>query len=562
MDFQKIERRFLELQKQREDGQLNESGFRFEVAKLMLRDERGIFWMIDADSGAWFCNRGEEWEPGDPSAETPLVDARPDVGKARGRTVRRVVLVGAILLALLAVTGWWLFSQGILTNPFFPAPTPSASITVNIASPADGSEVTLGQEVAIESTIDALTDLQTVAQVLLQANGQAVDIQSVRAKIQPQQLSLPLSQRWRPTTTGEYQVAVSALADGGESLGVATITLQVVEPSSDTLPEPACTPDATFVRDVTIAAGTAFPPEARMDKVWQVRNSGTCAWGVGYDLVLVDGAALGAPSRVPAPPTAAGETADLSLTFQAPAAPGAYANLWQLQGPDGQFFGPQLVLSIVVEAQAEESLPPDAPAGLAAAIQEDGDAIHLTWEDRSDNEDAFRIYREDVEASIGLAPANARLFVDEEVACGHVYRYGVVAFNAAGVSPISETVEVVMPACAPPDSPPTLMLSVVPTQVLVSELFTITFEASDDVAMDLVIVWGEQSGEPELDMGRLFTCTGVLCTATWPITVGPGILETRPPGGGVPLTVLAIARDSSGQESELVRAKVAILPLD
>jgi hypothetical protein len=210
MDFQKIERRFLELQKQREDGQLNESGFRFEVAKLMLRDERGIFWMIDADSGAWFCNRGEEWEPGDPSAETPLVDARPDVGKARGRTVRRVVLVGAILLALLAVTGWWLFSQGILTNPFFPAPTPSASITVNIASPADGSEVTLGQEVAIESTIDALTDLQTVAQVLLQANGQAVDIQSVRAKIQPQQLSLPLSQRWRPTTTGEYQVVVSA----------------------------------------------------------------------------------------------------------------------------------------------------------------------------------------------------------------------------------------------------------------------------------------------------------------------------------------------------------------
>jgi hypothetical protein len=57
MDFQKIERRFLELQKQREDGQLNESGFRFEVAKLMLRDERGIFWMIDADSGAWSGNQ-------------------------------------------------------------------------------------------------------------------------------------------------------------------------------------------------------------------------------------------------------------------------------------------------------------------------------------------------------------------------------------------------------------------------------------------------------------------------------------------------------------------------
>jgi hypothetical protein len=106
------------------------------------------------------------------------------------------------------------------------------------------------------------------------------------------------------------------------------------------------------------------------------------------------------------------------------------------------------------------------------------------------------------------------------------------------------------------------MLSVVPTQVLVSELFTITFEASDDVDMDLVIVWGEQSGEPDLDMGRLFTCTQAVCTATWPITVGPEILDARPAGGSVPLTVLAIARDSSGQESELVRATVAILPLD
>ncbi|NIV35100.1 MAG: hypothetical protein GWN58_38290, partial [Anaerolineae bacterium] len=112
-----------------------------------------------------------------------------------------------------------------------------------------------------------------------------------------------------PTAQGEQQVAVVAMSSLDEPLGEATINLVVTELADESLPEPVCLPDAAFVADVTIPPGTTFPPETQMDKVWQVRNSGTCAWGVGYQLLRVEGGALGAPDLVPVPPTAAGATA-------------------------------------------------------------------------------------------------------------------------------------------------------------------------------------------------------------------------------------------------------------
>jgi hypothetical protein len=91
---------------------------------------------------------------------------------------------------------------------------------------------------------------------------------------------------------------------------------------------------------------------------------------------------------------------------------------------------------------------------------------------------------------------------------------------------------------------------VVPTQVLPSEIISITFEASDDLGVALVIVWGEETGEPVLDTGRVFTCTTVVCTATWPITWTQDLSVT--------LDLVAVARDSSDQESEPARATVHI----
>lgn len=551
MDPKKAERRFHELEVLRDRGELDEEQFRVEVAKLLFRDEQGVFWMLDAEDGRWYCNRGEEWEPGDPHT---AAEAEGVLSRTKPRRRRWGLALAAALAVLLGLAGYAVLQRWPATFWSRSEPTPfsNVQIEVSIGSPADGSEVGLDREVAVESTIQAAQGLGGTDRVELQVNGQTVETQPVQSRLQPGQTTLPLSQSWLPTTVGEYEVSVVVLSAQNEPLGHATITLEVTEASEATLPEPACTPDATFVADVTMPSGTAYRPKIGMEKVWQVRNSGTCAWGVGYELVRIEGAQLGAPDTVPVPPTAAGELTDLAVTLQVPAAAGTYTSTWRLQSPEGTEFGSALSLELQVEAQAEESSPPTLPTNLRATITEDSKAIRLTWQDQSGNEDAFRVYREDMEASIGLAPADAELFVDKAVTCGNTYRYRVVAFNAAGASPFSEVAEASLPPCVPADTPPTLSLTVVPTQVVASETLTITFEASDDLGLSRVMVWGEETGEADLDAGRIFPCSDVVCAASWPVSWTTGVTT--------PLTVVAVARDSSGQDSEPVRAQFLVLP--
>jgi hypothetical protein len=563
VDLEQAELRLQELNTLREMGRLDDDGYRVEIAKLLFRDERGAFWMLDADEGTWFCNRGTGWEPGDPHAEQPSEAYLSALERTRKRRRYWGVALGVALVLLLVALGGVVLWQWPLSAPIALQPTPTVGVgaQVTIASPNAGSQVILDQEVAIESTISAAIDLQFVERVQLRIDGQTVDTQLVEARLQSGQTSLPLSQPWLPSTLGEHQVAVVALSASGEDVGEAAITLNVVESSSVTLRDADCVPDATFVADVTIPPGTAFPPGSRMDKVWQVRNGGSCAWGVGYELVLLEGEDMGTPGAVPVPPTAAGESADLAVTFFAPEEVGLVNSVWQLQSPDGVFFGPKLTLNIEVEALAEESSPPSAPLEVRAEVSDDGEAVWLTWRDGSDNEDAFRVYRQDSEASIGLAPANAELFVDESVTCGNAYRYGVVAFNAAGASAIAETAEVVLPPCAPADEPPTLSLSIVPTQVLATEPFSVAFEASDDLGVLQVSLWGEDTGNPVLDQGQVFTCTDVVCAGVWPVMVDllpqPEVLTE-----GITLTLrfAGVALDSSEQESGAVESFVDLLP--
>jgi hypothetical protein len=562
MDFRQAEKRFHELEASRNRGELDDSTFRVQVAKLMFRDARGAFWMLDADDGTWYCNRGTDWETGDPRAEEAAAPV-PSSGRRRQRWRRAalaIALTGLLGLALVLALQRW---PAGLWGAAQPAPVETPEIEVLIASPGNNSQVAIGQEVAVESTLNASAGLQRVDRVELLVGGQAVDSQSVRSRIQPGQTSLPVSQHWMPSALGEQQVTVAALSEEGERLGEATITLVATELADESVPEPECSPEAAFVADVTIPPGSAFPPGAKMDKVWQVRNNGTCAWGVGYNLARVQRGALLAPDTVSVPPTAAGATADLAVTFSAPSQAGTYTDTWQLQTPDGTSFGPPLTLLIEVEVEAETSSPPEPPAELGAAIAEEGMAVQLTWLDRSDNEDAFRVYRDDIDASIGLAPANAELFLDRTVACGNTYQYHVVAFNSAGVSALSDAAEVALPSCTHDDALPALVLTVVPTQVVASGTITIAFQATDDLGLAQVEIQGEETGNAELDAGLIFACEKTVCAGTWPVTVSLSALGVEPTAGiSGTLTIVGVARDSAGQESAPQELRVVILPPD
>jgi hypothetical protein len=118
----------------------------------------------------------------------------------------------------------------------------------------------------------------------------------------------------------------------------------------------ACTPNAELVKHVSIADGTVIEPGGRMDKVWKVKNTGTCTWGEGYSLVFYSGDQMQAPNYQALPETAAEKTTNIGVTMIAPFAPGTYTAAFRLKSPAGEYFGPELSATVVIEQ------PPYIPA--------------------------------------------------------------------------------------------------------------------------------------------------------------------------------------------------------
>ena len=110
----------------------------------------------------------------------------------------------------------------------------------------------------------------------------------------------------------------------------------------------ACTDNAELVADVTVPSDPVVPPGVPVQKVWRVRNTGSCAWSARYQLVFVSGVPMGAASPQPLADVAPGGILDIVLNVVAPLPPGPYLGIWQMVNPDGQAFGP--ALSVVVQS--------------------------------------------------------------------------------------------------------------------------------------------------------------------------------------------------------------------
>jgi hypothetical protein len=126
-------------------------------------------------------------------------------------------------------------------------------------------------------------------------------------------------------------------------------------------PTTACTPDAEFVKHVSIADGTVIEPGGRIDKVWKVKNTGTCTWGEGYLLVFYSGDQMRAPDYQALPGTALDKTTNIGVTLFAPFAPGTYTAVFRLKSPAGDYFGPELSVTIVIEQPSPLYPAPTGP---------------------------------------------------------------------------------------------------------------------------------------------------------------------------------------------------------
>jgi hypothetical protein len=113
-------------------------------------------------------------------------------------------------------------------------------------------------------------------------------------------------------------------------------------------PTPPCTANLTFLRDLTIDDGTLVDPGEKLDKRWQVINSGTCNWDEHYRVRLIAGPSLGAATEQALIPARSGAQAVIRILFTAPYEPGTYRSAWQAYNPRGEPIGDLFFIEFVV----------------------------------------------------------------------------------------------------------------------------------------------------------------------------------------------------------------------
>ncbi|MBN2258703.1 MAG: hypothetical protein JW704_12955 [Anaerolineaceae bacterium] len=136
----------------------------------------------------------------------------------------------------------------------------------------------------------------------------------------------------------------------------ATVQWEDWEATSTFTSTEGCAFGSQYVADVTIPDGEVLNPGEGFVKTWKVKNSGTCDWGEGYELVFLSGARMDGPESVPLPVVPAGEAGDISVDLIVPSAPGSHTGTWRIKPRGGEAFGTNL--TVVIEVTAEGTVVP------------------------------------------------------------------------------------------------------------------------------------------------------------------------------------------------------------
>lgn len=132
-----------------------------------------------------------------------------------------------------------------------------------------------------------------------------------------------------------------------------------------------------FVSDVTVADGTIFAPGAEFTKTWRLKNQGACTWSNDFELVFINGDAMGGPVSVEIGKTVEpGKTIDLSVKLKAPSSEGEYTGYWKLKTTNGDVFGwgpnagKSFWVDIKVQKQSTGKMDSDHPLDFAYNVCE------------------------------------------------------------------------------------------------------------------------------------------------------------------------------------------------
>ena len=281
------------------------------------------------------------------------------------------VLVGIGLAAIFGL----IVVAGLL---FFFVFQSQAGPKVSVQQPLSGSQVQAGQPLTILASVQ---DPKGISRVEFWVNN------ALEAMIPggppPGQKELFVQQAWTPQSGGPHTLSLRAFNVDGKMSEPFNITINVIgagpigtttpivqatatspQVETTTAAAPPCTNNSAFVADVTVPDNSVFPPGAKIDKIWRIRNSGSCPWQTGYQLKFASGDKMGAPDSQAVVPTAPGGTTDVTVTMYAPPAPGIYKGVWRMVNNTGQAFGQSLTVLIQVPSPntATPTITPTSPA--------------------------------------------------------------------------------------------------------------------------------------------------------------------------------------------------------
>ncbi len=159
-----------------------------------------------------------------------------------------------------------------------------------------------------------------------------------------------------PTVTeGVYTPPTPAPTDDPAAQPAQAIEPENLAAETRPTPTPSCSTGLWFLRDVTIPDGSVVVPGERLDKRWEVHNSGTCNWGAGYQVKLIAGPGMGIPVRQALYPALSSTDVIIRMVFIAPTEPGHYRSAWQAYDPADNPFGDPFFIDVIVPEVDSES---------------------------------------------------------------------------------------------------------------------------------------------------------------------------------------------------------------
>lgn len=119
--------------------------------------------------------------------------------------------------------------------------------------------------------------------------------------------------------------------------------------------------NSAFEGDVTIPDGTVIKGGVDFQKIWKIRNTGSCTWDEGYTLVYIGGSS---PDLDPysfeiknsSDFVAGGAAINMAINLTTPCAVGKYEGHWKMRTDSGYYFGTPL--SVYVEVREKGSSCP------------------------------------------------------------------------------------------------------------------------------------------------------------------------------------------------------------